>query len=619
MPWSRWHRLEKAHLFCIPSRSGRGRASRKLGLVIKEMDLPFRPTIMGTHGMVATEHYLSALIGVDILKRGGNAVDAAVAAIFAEGVLNPHMHTIGGEVPMLIYMANSGQMSAINGNTSAPQRATIDWFTARGMSLIPGEGVLAAGVPAAPGALTTALERFGTLSLADVLQPALELARDGFPVHPGLVGPSDYLAFSIWHAADTFQEHWPTSAELYLPQGRLPEVGTIFRNVNLARTFERLMEAERRATSRGRTAGLKAAREAFYGGEIARQIAGFAQRHGGLLDADDLAAFTTKVETPVSARYRGYDVFKCGPWSQGPVFLQQLRLLDGYDLGAMGHNSADYIHLVTESAKLAFADREAYYGDPDVVQVPIEALLSEPYTSARRTLLNPQRASLELRPGDPVNAKALWSRPGPLVGREWQRGTVHVAVVDGQRNMVAATPSGAWLSGSPVVEGLGFPLTTRIQVFYLDRQHPNALAPRKRPRTTLTPSLVLRDGKPFMAFGTMGLDQQDQWTLQCFLNVVEFGMPLQEAIEAPKFSSKHFPSSIYPHAAEPGVLRVEGRVPYEVRRTLQARGHQVVIQPDWIEGYVVGVLVDADRGVVYGGADPRGELATLLPAYAIGW
>jgi gamma-glutamyltranspeptidase / glutathione hydrolase len=574
---------------------------------------------MGTHGMVATEHYLSALIGVDILKRGGNAVDATVAATLAEGVLNPHMHTLGGEVPMLIYMADSGQVSAINGNTAAPQRATIEWFTAHGMALIPGEGLLAAGVPAAPGALITALERFGTMTLADVMQPALELAREGFPVHPGLVGPSDYLAFSIWHSLETFQERWPTSARLYLPQGRLPEVGTIFRNSDLAQTFEALLRAERQAASQGRSAGLNAARKAFYQGDIARQIASFVQRHGGLLDVDDLAAFETKVEAPVSVNYRGSTVFKCGPWSQGPVFLQQLRLLEGYDLQSMGHNTAAYIHCVTEAAKLAFADREAYYGDPDFVHVPLQELLSEAYTTARRTLIDPSRASHELCPGDPVNGKALWSRHGPLVGREWQRGTVHVAVVDRQRNLVAATPSGAWLSGSPVVEGLGFPLTTRIQVFYLDHQHPNALAPRKRPRTTLTPSLALRHGKPFMAFGTMGLDQQDQWTLQCFLNVVEFGMPLQAAIEAPKFSSKHFPSSIYPHTAEPGVLRVEGRVPYEVRRSLQAKGHQVVIQPDWIEGYVVGVQVDPERGVVYGGADPRGEASTLLPAYAIGW
>jgi gamma-glutamyltranspeptidase/glutathione hydrolase len=384
---------------------------------------------MGTHGMVATEHYLSALIGVDILKHGGNAVDAAVAAIFAEGVLNPHMHTLGGEVPMLVYMAESGQVSAINGNTAAPQRATIEWFTKQGIALIPGEGLLAAGVPAAPGALITALERFGTMTLADVLQPALDLARDGFPVHPGLVGPSDYLAFSIWHARETFQEHWPTSAQLYLPQGRLPEVGAIFRNPDLAHRFERLLEAERLAASQTRTAGLKAACEAFYTGDIAHQIADFVQRHGGLLDVDDLAAFETKVETPISAHYRGYEVFKCGPWSQGPVFLQQLRLLEGYDLQGMGDNTIDYIHLVTEAAKLAFADREAYYGDRDFVHFPIQELLSEPYTSARRTLIDPQRASLELRPGDPVNGKALWSKPGPLVGREWQRGTEHVAVV----------------------------------------------------------------------------------------------------------------------------------------------------------------------------------------------
>jgi gamma-glutamyltranspeptidase/glutathione hydrolase len=574
---------------------------------------------MGTHAMVATEHYVSALIGAQILQRGGNAVDAAVAAIFAEGVLNPHMHTIGGEVPMLVYRAETQQVVAINGNTVAPQRATMQWFADHKFDLIPGEGVLAAGVPAAFDALLTALERFGTMSLADVLHPALQLARDGFPMHPGLRGPSDYLAFSLWHVMSMFKERWPTSAQLYLPQGRLPDVGEIIRNPDLAQTFERLLDAERGAAAQGRAAGLKAARELFYCGEIAQQIAAFVQRHGGLLDIEDLAAFATKVETPASTTYRGYDVFKCGPWSQGPVFLQQLRLLEGYDVQALGHNSAAYIHLVTEVAKLAFADREAYYGDPDFVPVPLPELLSEAYTTARRMLIDPNRASLELRPGDPRRAQPLRTGSGPLVGREWQRGTVHVAVVDRQRNLVAATPSGAWIASSPVVEGLGFPLTTRLQVFYLQPEHPNALAPRKRPRTTLTPTLVLRQGKPFMAFGTMGLDQQDQWTLQFFLNIVDFGMPLQEAIEAPKFSSRHFPSSIYPHAAEPGLLRIEGRIPYAVQRALQARGHQIALQPEWIEGYVVGVQVDMERGVVYGGADPRGELSTLLPAYAIGW
>jgi gamma-glutamyltranspeptidase/glutathione hydrolase len=301
------------------------------------------------------------------------------------------------------------------------------------------------------------------------------------------------------------------------------------------------------------------------------------------------------------------------------VFLQQLKLLEGYDLRALGHNSAAYIHLVTEAAKLAFADREAYYGDPEFVHVPLPELLSDPYAAMRRQLIDPDRASLALRPGDPQHGAALRTGSAPLVGREWQRGTVHVAVVDRDRNLVAATPSGAWLADSPVVAGVGFPLTTRIQVFYLDPEHPNGLAPRKRPRTTLTPTLVLRAGQPFMAFGTMGLDQQDQWTPQCLLNIVDFGMSLQEAIEAPKFSSRHFPSSVYPHTAEPGLLRIEGRVPYDVRRALQAKGHHIALQPDWIEGYIVGVQVDTARGVVYGGADPRGECATLLPAYAIGW
>lgn len=579
----------------------------------------FRPTIMGTHGMVAAEHYLSALIGVRILQQGGNAIDAAVATIFAEGVLNPHMHTLGGEVPMLISLAATRQVVAINGNTAAPQRATIQWFRDHNMPLVPGSGVLAAGVPAAFDALGTALQHFGTLPLAAVLQPALELARDGFPLHAGLRGPSDYLPFSIWHQETKFRTHWPSSAQLYLPQGRVPDVGDLLRHPDLAQTFTRLLEAERSGATRGREAGLTAARQCFYQGEIAQQIADFVQTQGGLLTFEDLANFTTHVEAPVSVTYRDYEVFKCGPWSQGPVFLQQLRLLEGYDLRSLGHNSAAYIHLVTEAAKLAFADREAYYGDPAFVDVPLRQLLSESYAAQRRQLIEAEQASFALRPGDPQQGRALRTTSDPLIGRTWQRGTVHVSVVDKEHNLVAATPSGGWIADSPVVPGVGFPLTNRLQVFYLDPDHPNALAPGKRPRTTLTPSLVWRHGKPYMAFGTMGLDQQDQWTLQYFLNVVEFGMSLQEAIEAPKFSSKHFPSSIYPHTAEPGVLRLESRIPYAVQRALQARGHQLALQPEWIEGYVVGVQIDAERGVVYGGADPRGELTTLLPAYAIGW
>ncbi len=323
----------------------------------------------------------------------------------------------------------------------------------------------------------------------------------------------------------------------------------------------------------------------------------FAQREGGLLDLADLAGFETHVEEPVTVNYRGYDVYKCGPWSQGPVFLQQLRLLEGFHLRALGHNSSDYIHLVTEASKLAFADREAYYGDPRFIDVPVQELLSPTYAELRRSLIDPDRASLTLRPGDPLGGQALRADVAPLVGREWQRGTVHVDVVGTQRNMVSATPSGAWIADSPVVEGVGFPLGTRIQMFYLDAAHPNCLAARQA--AAYDSHSVPRSARRQTVYGLRhhgSRSARSKWTLQFFLNVVEFDMPVQAAIEAPKFSSKHFPSSTYPHTAEPGVLRIEGRVPYEVRRTLQAKGHEVVLQPDWVEGYVVGIQVDTVRG-----------------------
>ena len=582
--------------------------------------MAFRPTIMGTHGMIATEHYLSAFIGATILRQGGNAVDAAVAAIFAEGVVNPHMHTLGGEVPMLISSAATGQVVALNGNTAAPQRATIDWFTQRGMTLIPGEGLLAAGVPAACDALLTALERFRDddprrgAATGTRLWPA-----PAFRCILACVAPATTCRFPSGTIRTNSASSGPPQRSSICPRGACQKWGRCGAIPTWPRPSRFSWRRSALPLLRAARPGCRRRERCFIVVRSRSTSWRFPSAMVAFSNSMTWRRLRTKVETPASVLYRGYEVFKCGPWSQGPVFLQQLRLLEGYDLRALGHNSTAYIHTVTEASKLAFADREAYYGDPDFVHVPLPELLSDTYTAARRQLIDPDRAALDLRPGEPYSGAALRSGQGPLVGREWQRGTVHVAVVDSARNLVAATPSGAWLAGSPVVEGLGFPLTTRIQVFYLDPHHPNALAPRKRPRTTLTPSLVLRDGKPFMAFGTMGLDQQDQWTLQFFLNVVDFGMPLQEAIEAPKFSSRHFPSSVYPHTASPGLLRIEGRIPYEVQRALQAKGHDIALQPDWIEGYIVGVQVDTERGVVYGGADPRGELSTLLPAYAIGW
>jgi gamma-glutamyltranspeptidase / glutathione hydrolase len=584
--------------------------------------MPQRPTLMSTRGMVVTEHYLSAEAGLRILHGGGNAFDAAIAATLAEGVVNPHMHTFGGELSALGYVASERRVVAVNGDTVAPRAATIDWFEEHDIPLIPFGGVLAAGPPAVPHALLTALAHFGTRSFAEVAMPAIELAEGGFPLHPALRGPapaSPLGDFSLAGSADLFLKSWPSSAAVYLPAGRLPEVGERMRNPDLGRTFRRLIAAEERARGHGREGGIAAAIDAFYRGEIADTIAAHSAVHGGLLAREDLHAFRSVIEPTVSLDYRGYTVHKCGPWSQGPVFLQQLALLSGFDLRALGHNGADYIHVVAEATKLAFADREQYYGDPGFVDVPLEGLLSERYADARRKLVDPRRASLDQRPGDPRGRTALLQGEEIFAARDWGRGTVYVAVVDAARNMASFTPSGAWIPSSPVIDGLGFPLGTRVQTFYLDPRHPNALVPGKRPRTTLTPTLVMRSGAPAMVFGTQGGDQQDQWTLQVFLNLVEFGMEVQDAIEAARFSSAHFPSSFHPHGARAGGLRVEGRVPEAVRAELAARGHVLEVEGDWVAGDVLAIVVDEDRGCLRAGADPRGEVSRRMPAYAIGW
>ena len=583
------------------------------------------PLIMGRRAILATEHYLSASAGARMFACGGNAIDAAVAATFVEGVVNPHMHTIGGEAPMLIYSATARQVVAINGNMMAPARATIDHFRSLGIELIPGAGLLAAGVPAALDALMTALRDFGTRSLAEVLEPALQLADEGFPMHIGLSGDPDIPDSAIAGAgaslrsnANRFLTKWPSSGRVYLPDGKVPLPGIVLKNPALANFFKRLLDAESAAKNRGREAGLDAARDRFYRGDIARDIVAWSDANGGLLAAADLERFTTRAETPASADYRGVTVLKCGPWSQGPVFLQQLKLLEGFDLAAMGHNSADYIHTVIESAKLAFADREAYYGDPEFIDVPLDGLLSERYAVIRRELIDPAHASMDQRPGDPIAMRAR--RDGPAgESRSWGAGTIHVTAADRDGNMIAVTASGGWIPSSPVIDALGFPLGTRMQTFYLDERHPNALKPGKRPRTTLSPSLAMRNGEPYLAFGTPGGDQQDQWTLQFFLNVVNFGMDLQAAIEAPKFSTPHFPTTFYPHDNRPGVLRIEDRVPADVRDALAERGHKIEVRPPWSEGHVLGVQIDTKTGVLSGGCDPRGQAAPVMPAQVIGW
>jgi gamma-glutamyltranspeptidase/glutathione hydrolase len=567
-----------------------------------------RPVYMGTHGVLASGHYLAARAGQRMFDKGGNAIDATVASGFALNLLEPQNNGLGGEVPILIHSAKDGKVVSISGQGFAPKAATVDWFREAKVDLIPGDGFLPATVPAAFGSWAFALMRYGTLTLKDVLEPVIAYAESGFPVYGSLSGALSRLS-------TRFKEEWPSSAEAYLPRGRAPAVGEVLKNPDWAATLKKVVELETREAKSGRPEAIQAAIDYWYKGEVAEKIVDFMQKteirdasgkkHKGLLTKEDFAAWKPKIEEPISVDYHGLTVYKCGPWTQGPVFLQQLRLLEGYDLPKLGHNSTAYIHVVTEAAKLAFADREHYYGDPDFVEVPLKLLLSKEYAAERRKLIDESKASLEMRPG-----RGPRSTPEDKPGIEptFRGDTTHTCGMDIKGNMMAATCSGGWLPSSPVVPGLGFPMGTRGQMFWLDPHSPSVIAPRKRPRTTLTPSLVMKDGKPHMVFGTPGGDQQDQWTLQFFLNHVDFGMNLQQAIDAASFHSIHFPSSFYPREAKAGGLVVEGRIPETTRKQLEALGHKVRATSDWVNGKVMAVRIDAKEGVLSGAVSPRGEI-----------
>ena len=581
-----------------------------------DIDLPFGGSTQGFRGAIAAEHYLSAQAGMDVLKQGGNAFDAAAAATLVEGVVNPHMFTIGGECPMLLYVKKEGKVVAINGNTAAPAKANLEAYKQLGFELIPPEGVFAAGVPAAFSALVEMLLHYGSLSFEQIAEPAYLLAKEGFPVHVGLV---QMPKFSVQSNREKFLDLWPASAKLYLnPDKSVPMPGQRMKNPALADVFGTLIEESKRYGKDGRESGLKAALEMFYKGEIAGEVASFVADQGGFLAREDLAGFQTHIEQPVSVQFRDTSVFKCGPWSQGPVFLQLLKLLEGFDLRALEHNSADYLHLWVEAAKLAYADREQYYADPNFVEVPMDRLLSVDYNNQRRQLIDLEEASGLHRPGDPLRFNPFLPVYEVFLWESWGYGTVHVAVIDAQGNMAALTPSGGWISGNEVIPSLGFPLTTRLQTFYLDARHPNVPAPGKRPRTTLSPSLAFRRGRPWMVFGTMGGDQQDQWTSQFFLNRVLFNMSVQEAIEAPKVTFNHSPAIFYPHDAFPRQLRLEGRIPSSVAGNLSKRGHIVEMEPDWAAGFICAVARGEDE-VLEAGADPRGNKAAVFPACALAW
>jgi len=575
--------------------------SRRAYRVLPTEGRTFHPRLMGTRGAVAANSNLSANAGADVLKAGGNAIDAAVAASFVEGLVNPQMHTIGGECPILVRLAGESRVIAVNGNMAAPARATPEAFRARGLADVPDSGILAAGVPAAFGALVTALQRWGTMPLGEVIAPAMHLAKEGFPVSEGLRNQHKY---GIAPMQARFKAEWPGSAMLYLP---VPEVGARLRNPALARSFEYLAAA-------------RDPLEAFYKGDIAAEIAKYSKAHDGFLAREDLAAFETKIEAPASLRLGDTELFKTGFWSQGPAELQTLALMWQYDLKAIGFGTPDYCHLLVEAMKLAYADREQYYGDPAFAKVPAEALLSAAYAKKRAALIDMQRASLELRPGDAWQGGALLPEDQKLTPKDWGPGTVHVDAVDAKGNMASFTPSGAWISSAEVIGPLGFPLSVRMMTFYLGpAHHPNVVAPGKRPRTTLTPSMAFRNGKPWMAFGTMGGDNQGQWLLQFYLCRAVFGMSIPQAIEAPRLSSEHTPGFFAPHASEPNRVRIEPRFGAGVLDELRRRGHDLDVAPDWSEGFVSCAAVDEDTGLIEAGCDPRGAKAECFPACAIVW
>jgi gamma-glutamyltranspeptidase/glutathione hydrolase len=559
------------------------------------MSFSTRPELRGTFGMVASTHWLASAAGMAVLEQGGNAFDAAVATGFTLQVVEPHLNGPGGDLPALLWPAGRERPVVLCAQGPAPQAATIQRYRDElGLALVPGTGPLAAVVPGAFGGWLAMLREHGTMELADVLRFAIEYAEHGYPAVPGIAG-------AIANVESLFREDWKTSAEVYLPA---PEPGGLHRNPRLAETYRRLLAADDPL-------------EAWYRGFVAEEIVRFqerewldssGERHGGLLAEEDLRDWAATWEEPVSVDYHGYEVFKAGPWSQAPVFLQQLRLLEGFDLGAMPQASAEWVHTIAECAKLAFADREAWYGDPDFVDVPLDLLLSREYADGRRRLVT-EEASGELRPGGgnprlpgPVAAVAL----APGVGEPTRGDTVHLDVVDRDGNMVSATPSGGWLWGAPVVPSLGFCLGTRAQMFWLEEGLPNSLAPGKRPRTTLSPTLAARAREPYFALGTPGGDQQDQWTLHAFLAHVHHGLDLQAAIDAPGHHTEAFPSSFYPRETRPRHVAVEERAGAKTIEGLRTRGHEVEVHGPWTLGRVTAVARERD-GILKAGANPRGR------------
>jgi len=568
-----------------------------------------RPVIRGRQAAVTSMKPEATDAARRVLQAGGNAFDAAVAGQAALAVTDFPSNGVGSDALILLYDAKARRVVSINAEPRAPKLATIDWYQKNNGGKLPNsDGLLAGGIPGVVDAWYLLLDRWGTMTFEQVLQPAIELAEEGFPL-------SERLARAIANTKKIRQ--YPSTMRVYMPGGQPPQAGDIFKNVDLAKTLRKLVEAEKAASPKGRKDALKAARDRFYKGDIAREMAKFSEENGGLFRYDDFAEYTAKIETPVSTDYRGYQVYKNPSASQGPAELIALNLLEGYDVKKMGLNSPDYIHTSIEAIKLAMADREKFMGDMDFVKIPYDALLSKDYARNRRNLIAADRASLELRPGSP-GAKTSDQAERPLRvnldGESDHEGdTSYLAVVDKDRNMVSFEPSLHSGFGTGVVMGqTGLIFNCRGDYYSLVAGEPNALEPGKRPRSTLQSTLVMKDGQPFMITGSPGGDDQVMRTIQTLMNVVDFRMNIQQAIEAPRWSTRSFPASPFPHTMYPGEMSVEARIPEATRQALVTRGHKLRVTGPWTQGSNGGIVVGAN-GVLSAGADPR------VDAYAWAW
>lgn len=604
-----------------------------------------RPEIRGTFGVVSSTHWLASQVAMSVLERGGNAFDAAVAGGFALQVVEPHLNGPGGEVPILFWSEREQRMRSLCGQGPAPTLAEPGFFRAMGLEQVPGIGLLPACVPGAFPAWLTLLRDYGTWELADVLAPAIDYARKGFPLVPRIVA-------AITAVQSLFMSEWSSSAAVWMPEGKVPDANALFRLPVLARTYSRLVQ-DAEAASTSRTGRIDAAIEAWSSGFVAGAVDAYyretavrdttGERNKGLLRREDMAAWRPTYEDPLTLDFGRYTVAKCDAWSQGPVFLQQLGLLKHQDIGRYAPDSPEFVHRVAESTKLAFADRLAWYGDPLRHDIPTAALLSNDYARLRAQRIG-THAALDLNPGSPdgrtpvlpnidVAARTLQTadtRFGvgeptfaqlPPVAQWLPReifvgDTCHIDVIDSAGNMVAATPSGGWLSSSPVIPALGFGITTRLQMSWLDENHPGGLQGGKRPSTTLSPGLALRDGQPYMAFGTPGGDQQDQWALAFFVRHAVHGLNLQEAIEAPSWHVDHGPASFWPRSTVLNRLTVESRLPPDTIAALRAAGHDVKVGGPWSEGRISACTREPDgQGglLLRAAANPRG-----MQGYAVG-